>query len=309
MSKLAKLSGLVTFLLSNAVLAESYQSFSAISYSHASYSANSPTDSFYSKSDSNTFSLHSQYFFDEKETLGPLNEFDYINSSSSVSASLSNSSGDHFTSSNGNIFDANTRSKNVRIGGEWITHNVILGASYSHHNSEAKGSGFFYDNSDNNYSASLGYLLSDDLVIRANYNDGGGGDDFFNYSASYNWQLAGTDYIGFSYGVDEDFDIHNLSTRYFFGIAEQSYLVLGGNYTLDNSDNYFADNYWGLNASYYYDSKTSISASYGENDFYSVSGSYFINQNYSVQAGYHSVDNSKFASESDGYFLSFSAQF
>lgn len=307
--KLSKISGLAALLLSNAVLAESYQSFSAITYSHANYTQKSPTGSFYSEGDADTFSLYSQYFFNEKKTLGPLGEFDYINTSSNLYASgtHSNNKASAFWNDYNSNYEGSQNS--VSIGGEWITHNVILGAGYSHNDSEGKGSDFSYDNSSNYYSASLGYLLSDDLVIRADYSDGGDGDDYFSYSASYNWQLAGTDYIGFSYNVDEDFDIHQLSSRYFFGFGEQSYLVLGGSYILDNTDNHLSDDYWSVNARYHYNEKTSISVTYDEGDYYSVNTSYFIDNNYSVQVGYNSVANNKDEVKLDGYYLNFTAQF
>ncbi|WP_057832518.1 putative porin [Colwellia sp. TT2012] len=312
--KVSKLSALAAFLLSNAVLAESYQSFSTLNYSQKNQTVNEPVFDYYSKWDSASIVLSSQYYFEEQQTLGPLNEFDYINTSSNIYASLSNSNIETFTS---RIDGVNWKNSNntVDIGGQWITNNFIIGAGYTYIKSENTVGSHTYDNSLSYYSTELGYLISDDLVISAHYNDGGDGDDFFNYSASYNWQLAGSDYIGFSYNVDENFDIHQLSSRYFFGVGEESYLVLGGAYTLDNRDVVFVDDYWSVNASYYYDAKTSISVvysdeySFGEGDYYGVSASYFINSNYSVQAGYNSVVDSKDDFKLDGYYLSFGAQF
>jgi outer membrane protein W len=87
--------------------------------------------------------------------------------------------------------------------------------------------------------------------------------------------------------------------------------VIGGGYTLDNSDDFFADDYWGVNASYYYDDKTSVSVSYNDNDFYSVRASYFINNNYSVELSYNGIPNNNNQRDwdADSYYLSFSAQF
>ena len=310
LSKLSKLSAITVLLLSNGAIAQKYQSFSGLSYSNTSYSFNKPQNNFHSKSDTNVLFLSSQYFFDERQTLGPLKEFDYINTSSNVSASISRQS-TKATSSDYLNASSDSNSNSASLGGEWVTHNVIIGASYSHHQSDGKINEFSYDHSSNYYTATLGYLVSDDFVIRANYDDGGDGDDSFSYSASYNLQLADTDYVGFSYEVDEDFDIHNLSSRYFFGFAEQSYLVIGGDYTFDNSDNFLADDYWGVNVSYYYGDKTSVSVTYSDNDSYSVGASYFINNNYSVHAGYNGISNDKNQRDwdADSYYLSFSAQF
>ena len=122
-------------------------------------------------------------------------------------------------------------------------------------------------------------------------------------------QLAGTDYIGFSYNVDENFDIHQLSSRYFLALTGESYLVLGGDYTIDNSDNFLADDSWSINSSYYFNTKTSVSAFYGKDDVYGIGANYFINDNYSVQASYNANNNDKYEVDLDGYSLSFSAQF
>ena len=153
----------------------------------------------------------------------------------------------------------------------------------------------------------LGYLFSDDFLISLGCKDEF--DDSCGFTASYNLQLEDTDYIGFSYNTGDSADLHQISSRYFFAVGEESYLVLGGGYTLDKSDNRFADDYWSINGSYYYDARTSISAYYTEGDYYGVSGSYFVNENYSIQAGYHSVSSNKKQDESDGYFFSYSAQF
>jgi hypothetical protein len=307
LSKFSIVPSLAAILLSNAALAESYQSFSTINYSHNKSSFNRTNVNNENKSDS--IALSSQYFFDERQALGPLSEFDYINKASNVYAFLSNNDSEYSTSYNDQNYSTDDNNQNVSIGGQWITHNVIVGASYSHQRHDVTSDGYSFDMSDNYYSASLGYFLFDDLVVRADYYDGGAGDDYFSYNASYNWQLAGTDYIGFSYNVDEDFDIHQLSSRYFVSLAEESYLVLGGDYIFDNSDNVLADDTWSINSSYYFNTKTSVSVYYREGDYYGVNANYFINKNYAVNLGYNSVAKDNDEAESDGYHLGFTAQF
>lgn len=309
LSQLSKASAITLLLLTNTALAESYQSFSALTYSQSKITTNEPVLDSHSKWQSDNITLFSQYYFDEQLALGPLNEFNYINTSSNVYAAISNSNTDSFSSRSDGDFNWENSNNTVDVGGQWISHNFILGVGYSYTDYENTVATYNYDNSDSYYSAELGYLISDDFVISAYYNDGGDGDDFFAYSASYALQLAGTDYIGFTYDVDEDFDIHQLSARYFFGIAEQSYMVLGGDYTIDNRDNLIDDDDWSVNASYYYDQRTSVSAFYGEGDYYGLGASYFINHNYSVQAGYNSVADDVDSFELDGYYLSVSAQF
>lgn len=327
-TKTSLIATLGVILLSNTVLAESYQSFSSLGYSQDKrdftiqnfdvitvngVDAITPAPDDYYKWESNSLKLSSQYFFDERKALGPLNEFDYINTSSNIYASI-NSGNNKSVTSRLDGFNWDTDSNNIAIGGQWITHDFIIGAGYNYFKYDGTGTKSNSDkskhsNSDKVYTASLGYFLLDDLVIRADYSDGGKGDDYFSYSAKYNWQLAGADYVGFTYNVNEDFDIHQLSTRYFVAIADESYFVLGGAYTLDKSDNVFADDYWGINSSYYFNSQTSVSASYDENNDYEISARYFINNNYAVQAGYNSSDNDKDNFDSDGFNLSISAQF
>jgi len=312
-SRLLKASGLAALLFSNLVLAESYQSFSAINYSHNEYSLKEPEYNYYSKGDRNQLALYSQYFFEEQQSLGPLNEFDYINTSSNVFSSVNYSQGEYFSSYNDYSSEADSSNSSIGFGGEWVVSNFILGASYSYnyYKSKVDYSERSYDDSNNDISLSIGYLFSDNFMIKAGYIDdvNGSGDDSFSYSASYNLPLEGTDYIGLSYSVDDDFDIHQASTKYFFGFAEESYLVLGGSYIYDNSDSRFSEDYWSVNARYYYNEKTSISVTYDEGDYYSINTSYFIDNNYSVQLGYNSVANDKEEHDSDGYYLSVTAQF
>jgi len=324
----SKLAAFTVLLLSNSVLAESYQSFSALAYSQNNITVNVPWINHSSKYKADHTALFSQYYFDAQQTLGPLNEFNYINTSSNIYAGLSNSNTDSFTShSDGEEMTWGGSSNTIDLGGQWISHNFIVGASYSYLDYDTSYNTLSYADNDSYYSAELGYLISDNFVINAYYNDGGDGDDFFAYSASYALQLAGTDYVGVSYNVDEDFDIHQLSARYFFGIAAQSYVVIGGDYTLDTRDSYSSinsrasrDNFivgdkWSINASYYYNDKTSISVEYSDDELseddyaYGVSASYYINSNYSLQTGYNSVINDDDYKDTDSYYVAFTAQF
>ncbi|WP_157826805.1 putative porin [Colwellia sp. 12G3] len=307
--QLFKLSCLATLLLPNIVLAESYQSFTHLSYSQNKSSFNASEYNYSSKGNSDNFSLSSRYYFDERQSLGPLNEFDYINTSSTISIFSSNRNSEYFAVNNDNNFNSDYSNNKVGVSGEWITNSFILGGSYSYNKSRRDYNEFSYDDSGNDLSVKLGYLFTDNFVIQAGYLEDEDGEDTFSYSARYNLQLADTDYIGFTYGVDDSFDVHQLSSQYFFGIAEQSYLVLGGSYTLNNRDNAFSKDYWSINGSYYYDDKTSVSVTYADNDFYSVGVRYFIDNNYSIQAGYNSVSGDKNQSEYEGGHFSFSAQF
>ena len=103
LSPVSKISGIALFLLSNTVLAESYQSFSTLNYSQNSSTVNQPEFIYFqngtseqrtypanqSKWDYDSLALFSQYYFEEQQALGPLNEFDYINTSSTIYALVS----------------------------------------------------------------------------------------------------------------------------------------------------------------------------------------------------------------------------
>jgi hypothetical protein len=323
---LIKLSSIVSILLSSTAFSESYQSFSSIGYSNHNSTINLPLADYHSKRSTDNVSLFSQYFFEEQQSLGPLNEFDYINTSSNIYALVNNSNTKSSNSYKEDSFGFDESNNSIDIGGQWITHGFLLGAGYNYTKYKVSHENTSYDNisfdrNDDSYSASLGYFILDDLVIRADYFDAGDkyelltDDDYFSYSVSYNLQLAGTDYIGFSYNVDDDFDIHQLSSRYFLSLTQESYLVLGGEYVFDNRDNFFAEDSWSINGSYYFNTQTSVSAFYGkddtfdEADTYGIAVSYFINDNYSVQAGYNANNNDKYENDQEGYSLSFSAQF
>ncbi|KGJ95456.1 putative porin [Colwellia psychrerythraea] len=307
MQKLSKLSALMTILLSNQVVAESYQSFTTLSYSHDSYFADAPEYGFYHKGDSDNFALSSIYYFDEKIALGPLNEFAYINTSSNVFASAVNQNRDGSSLIHGRDANYDSSINTFGIGGQWVVNSFIIGASYDYNESTGKWNDFNYDHNDSDLSFLIGYLFSDNFLISAGCEENF--DNICGYTVSYNWQLKGTDYIGFSYNASDNFDINQLSSQYFFSLGKQSYLMIGGEYLHDNSDHLFSEDYWSINGSYYYDTKTSITAFFTEDDAYGVSANYFINQNYSVQTGYNSVINKKNRNEYEGYYFNVTAQF
>ena len=306
--KLSKLSALAVILLSNAVLAESYQSFTTLSYSHDSYFVDEPEYGYYHKRDSDNFALFSKYYFDERVALGPLNEFSYINTSSNVFASAAYQNRDGSSLSYGGNTNFDSSINTYRIGGQWIINSFILGASYDYNESKRKWNDYNYDNNDSDVSLLIGYLFSDNFLISLGCNEGRRDNDRCGIGAQYNWQLDGTDYIGVKYNFDGDLEDHYLSSQYFFSVGEQSYVKLGVDYNYFNFKHLENEDYWHVNASYYFNASTSISTFYGENDFYGVSASYFFNDNYSLAAGYNSANLDR-ADESEGYFFTLSAQF
>ncbi len=316
LSKLTKAASLIALFASNATLAESYQSFSSLSYNHNKYTYTSASGNYLSQGERDNTTLFSQYFFDERAALGPLNEFSYINTSSNVYASLNHANSEH-TSVNGLWnSDANSSSNDIYLGGQWFFHDFIVGGSYGYSKRklesfsvyDGENRDYSFDDDDKDISIMLGYLFTDNFLISLGCNEGKRDDDNCGLGAKYNWQLAGSDYIGFEYHVAGDFDDHYLSSQYFFNLGEQSYAKLGVEYNYFTHEYFDNEDYWRVNGSYYYNANTSISAYYGENDFYGVSASYFFNNNYAIEAGYSSAKLDRI-DESEGYFFSLSAQF
>jgi predicted porin len=241
------------------VSANGQQSFSNISYI-------SVDDE---RLDLSQVSINSQYFFEGRPSLGPLNQFEYINKTSNVSVAYqyinSESEAWHWSGKSRTISE-NTNNR-LGIGGEWFSGNLLLGGSYSYVDSEysrQKGGDSYSDNSDT-FGLTAGYLVSDDLLVKVDINKYKNGNSYFTASASYNWQLGDLDYIGFTYSTDESLDFQNLSAKYLMALVDESYLVLVANYVYDNSGSY-EDDRWNMGVNYYFNTKTSLSANYDDHD-------------------------------------------
>jgi len=316
LSKLTKTASFIALFVSNVVLAESYQSFSTLSYSHNNYKLTSDLGDYSSQGESDSINLFSQYFFDEREALGPLNEFSYINTSSNIYTSIRNSNSEYTSARSLWDTDSDSSSNSVYIGGQWIYNGFIVGGSYgydkrkleSFSSYDGENRDYSFDDGDSDISIMLGYLFTDNFLMSLGCNEGNRDNEHCGIGTQYNWQLSGVDYIGFKYNVNGGFEDHYLSSQYFLSVGEQSYVKLGVDYNYFNYEHFDNEDYWSVNASYYYNASTSISAFYGENDFYGVSASYFINNNYSIEAGYSSA-NLERSDESEGYFFNLSAQF
>ena len=315
-SKLTKAASLIALFINHATLAESYQSFSNLSYNHNKYTFTSSSGNYLSQGESDNTTLFSQYFFDDRAALGPLNEFSYINTSSNIYASLNHSNSDH-TSVNGLWnSDSNASSNNLYLGGQWFYNGFIVGGSYGYSQRKLESLSIYdgenrdygFDDNDKDISVMLGYLFTDNFMISLGCNEGKRDDDNCGIGTKYNWQLEGSDYIGFEYHVNGGFEDHYLSSQYFLSVGEQSYVKLAVDYNYYTYEHFDNEDYWRVNGSYYYNASTSISAFYGENDFYGVSGSYFFNNHYAIEAGYSSANLDRI-DESEGYFVSVSAQF
>jgi len=258
-----------SLLASTGIQAEEYQSISTVGYTKFD---DSP-------SDRDAYSLETKYYFDKKKTLGPLDEFKYINNISNISANYLN------------YEDSN----DYRIAGEMFMDQILIGGSYQYHDIEHGGS-------DDIFSLSLGYLINDDFLIKAQAFRVDSETDYL-YSAAYNHQINDSDYIGFTYTTDDDFDVQTLSSKYFKALGQDSYLTAQLSYTDYDSRSH------SLIASmeYFFTGATSVGGSYDENDDYTVSAKHYFNKNYAVALGFQS--NGRENVDYDIYTIDFTAQF
>lgn len=246
------------------LLANDYQVFTGLQYQDASYNGHS-TD---------YWRLDAAYFFDKRTALGPFDQFKYINNISHVGASFSHLNSNYWS-----------------VGGEYFTGN----------NFAFSGS---YNRSSNSYvtTASIGYLFTDDFIVRAHAQKPKSGSTTYMFSANYNWQLNDNDYIGFAANTDDEFDNYGFGARYFSSLGGEHYLTIGADYTRHEH----GDDFWALSVGFYFSQQTSISALYDENDNYRVAAKHFLNRNWAISAGYGSNTDD---SEVDVWTLGITGQF
>ncbi|WP_144391442.1 putative porin [Pleionea sediminis] len=263
-----------SMLAATTVMAEDYQLFTDVSYQNTNFEFG-PVET-----DMNAVALSGQYFFSDKTSLGPLNEFEYINSTSNVF-------GNYFNVENGDFYSGT-------VGGELFVNSFLVGASYSDD-----------EDGDDVSAVKLGYLISDDLLVDVEVIDNGF-DTVSYFSAAYNYQLNKSDYIGFSMTVDDEGEQTMLSSKYFTALSNGGYLTA----SLAYMDNEF-DDAWALESSYYFNEMTSVSAGVTTEDEYSVGVRHFFNKNVSANIGYQSGTADIFGIEFDQEVLTLgvSAQF
>ena len=247
---------------SAAVTAEEYQLFTELRASHIDYDSD------------NTWSVNGSYFFDKKQTLGPLDQFEYINKVTNVNAAFSRFDDENFWA----------------VGGEYFAeNNLVVSARYT------ENAGFHAT------TVGIGYLVSDNFIVRAQAAKPEEGDTRYLFSASYNHQLQGNDYVGFTAHTDEEFDQYGISSKYFASLGADRFIALGVSLKED-----FDRSTWATNADYYFSKMTSVGVSYDKDDNYSLNTKHFFNQNWALEAGFGSNADT---SDAKVYSLSVTGQF
>jgi|GEM_PF-231572 len=260
--KLFTLSAIASTLLFSALaMAEDYQSISHLGYQRVEVNDVSV----------NTSIMNTRYYLSGKSTLGPLDQFDYINTSSNVFAGYWHSSAagfDRYLSSD----SSTTKADAYHIGGEYFLGKLLLGASYRHLDME--------DDSDTT-TLTMGYLFDKHFLVKAKYFDFEDGNEELLFSAAYTHQINASDYLGVTVSSDDDFDYKSVSAKYLMKFNRDQYFVT----ELTYQDGKY-DDFWSAAVDYYFDSRTSVSAMYDENENYRLGVKHYLNDNIALSAGY-----------------------
>lgn len=238
---------IIAVAASTSVIANDYQLITSLEWDHIRYSGNS----------TNVRALEGTYFLDSKTVLGPLDQFEYINKTSNIQAGYVRAFGT-------NVYG---------LGGEYFTDSgVVVSAGHLR-------SSDFHEN-----TLGLGYLISDDFIVRAEAYRPRSGSTSYLFSASYNVQLEGNDYVGFTVSTDDDFDYQSISSKYFAALGGDRFITLGAEYErFDGSRDE-----WTAEVGYYFSRMTSVAVNYDRSKSYGVKAKHFFNPNWALAAGYGS---------------------
>lgn len=265
------------------VHAENFQSFTELTYSEMETNFDAE------KIEVESLSFATQYFFDQKTTLGPLNEFEFINKVSNVGAGYV----DYESGDATNVF------------GEAFFGRFLIGANYSNNDFGAE--------SDDTYSITGGYLVTDNLLLKVEHNEH---ENFRNtfFKIDYQHTLSEDDYIGVSFKTDDETDFLQLTAKYFTAIGGGRYVSL-----VANAVDMPSYNAYSLEGTYYFNHATSIGLSAidgGNADGFGIHAQHYFNHNWSIKASYSesesSISNSRSSTEevdSSAWRVGISAQF
>ncbi|ASM49564.1 hypothetical protein PESP_a1447 [Pseudoalteromonas espejiana DSM 9414] len=252
-------------LSSTAAAADSYNSISNLSYKD---------------SDNNdTVAVDSIYYLSPKKTLGPYDQFEYINKQTNVYGSYAD----------------NDFADVTNVGGEYFINEFLVGASYENLDPDTGSNGELY-------KLTGGYFFNPDLLAKVTLVENKDGDDFALFDLAYNHMLNSTDYVGVTLTSDDDFDYRAVAAKYFIDLQQGNFLTFEGKYeSIDD-----AENQWVAETNYYFSKATSVFANYNKQDTYSFGAQHFINKNIGLKVGY---ENNADDSDNDAYFANMRFQF
>ncbi|WP_428819583.1 putative porin [Microbulbifer sp. MCCC 1A16149] len=245
-----KFAALPLMLASAVVSAEQYNSFTDADYTSEDYGV----------AEVDTLSFQSQYYFGALETLGPRKEFNYILPVSNIYG------GFDYIDYDGGDSDA------VQIGGEYFTGQWKFFGELNDFDSTSA------------YRAGAGFLFTPNFLAEVEAVKVEDTDTELFVRGTYNHQLSGSDYIGFTAQVDDDFDYRSVSSKYFTALSGGQYLTA----ELSLIDTDFSDLYWGGAVEFYFNENTSIGAAYDEAESYEFNATHFFNRNVAGKVAYGS---------------------
>lgn len=270
-------------LSSSVAFAEDYHSISDFDYTRSDFGTLVFAGQRFT-TEQDLYTLSSTWYFDSKETLGPLNEFEYINKTSNIFGAWSQFDG------------SGSHAHQATIGGEYFAGNFLLGGSYTG-----------LDGPDG-FTGTLGYLFSDAFLISAEALKTEGLDTHYLFNARYNHQLSGTNYIGFNFSTDDEFDVKTISSRYFTRLSGESYLAAEISYTLFPNN---IEDLWTFEGDYYLNRRTSLGLGVAKDDTYSFDFTHFFTENVALKLSYATRDLDAQFIEGDfkSYSLGLTVQF
>ncbi|MEE2024289.1 MULTISPECIES: putative porin [Alkalimonas] len=237
----------VAVAASASAIANDYQLISSLEWDHIRQGGNS----------ANVRALEATYFLDSKTVLGPLDQFEYINKTSNIQAGYSRADST-------NLYG---------LGGEYFTDSGVVVSAAHLRNSD------FHTN-----TLGLGYLFSNDFIVRAEAIRPRSESTSYLFSASYNVQLEGNDYIGFTVSTDDDFDYQSISSKYFAALGDDRFITVGAEFERFDGER----NEWEAEVGFYFTRMTSVAVTYNRSKSYGFKAKHFFNQNWALAAGYGS---------------------
>lgn len=264
MKKLAVLISSI-LLSSAATAADSYQSIS-----HVGYKDGDGND---------IISADTAYYFSPRETLGPYDQFAYLEQITNVYAKyMDDDFGDK-----------------LAVGGEYYIKDFVFGAGYTNYDSD-------FASSIDQFNVSAGYFFNPNVLLKATLYDIEDNENQVIFDLVYNHELNSTDYIGFTLTSDDNFDYRAVSAKYFMDLQQGNYLTVEG--TISDTDNVGSS--WELASNYYFSKATSAFVTFDKEDDYSFGAQHYFNRNIGLKAGYaNNWDDSDY----DAYFVNASFQF
>ena len=208
------------------------------------------------------------HYFDPRALRGPLDQFGFINSKSFVGISH-----DDFEFGN-----------STALTGTWHMDNgMYIGLDYRLRD---------YDSgSDDEISHTLGYQSNEVWSVSATFSDFEGAANDVSFNARYEHDLGENDYLAFSYGTNNDFDYHTITSRYFNDIEDGGYYTLRAVFTqYDDIPGLDLDDDWTIGGDYYWNDYTSAGVSFSD-DAYSIGARHYFNDNWALTASYAELDS------------------